>query len=193
MNTHIYNFINSLIGMFTLATDIFKVWIYFCEQLWDDQIVLLFGLLWDPLRHFSVCEQLKFQIFEIFIILCKKIYSKNKNWLTYLFQANLGVPSSPKRRKTEINLSSGHPNLLSGNLHRFSNVLPIPVEEDLSLEDFLEVYKKSACPVIIRGTLDNWAALEDGGNHRWSVEYLKKVFHRLGQVDMTFSILWQDI
>ena len=103
--------------------------------------------------------------------------------MTYLFQANLGVPSSPKRRKTEINplnghpnLSSGHPNLLSGNLHRFSNVLPIPVEEDLSLEDFLEVYKKSACPVIIRGTLDNWAALEDGGNHRWSVEYLKKVF-----------------
>ena len=31
------------------------------------------------------------------------------------------------------------------------------------------------CPVIIRGAVDDWPALEDGGKNQWSVDYLKKV------------------
>jgi len=39
------------------------------------------------------------------------------------------------------------------------------------LRKFLTV----GCPVIIRGGVDDWPALEEGGENQWSVEYLKKV------------------
>jgi hypothetical protein len=64
------------------------------------------------------------------------------------------------------------PDLILGKL---SNLDPLPVEEILSVEDFLERYKKLGHPVVVRGAVDDWPALQGGGEHRWSVSYLKKV------------------
>ena len=97
--------------------------------------------------------------------------------LSFFFfsQTQIDRPSSPKKLKTEIHLLNGQDNLFSGHLNRFSNLSPIAVEEHLNLEDFLEVYKNNCCPVIIRGMLEDWPALQKDGDHQWSVEYLKKV------------------
>ena len=71
-------------------------------------------------------------------------------------------------------------------LGKFGNVAALKVEDSLSLEDFLEKFKKSGNPVLIPGAANDWPALEDGGEHRWSIQYLKKVklrFHvMLGKI-----------
>jgi hypothetical protein len=73
----------------------------------------------------------------------------------------------PKLKKQKID----HTSLLG----KFRNVSRLPAEDNLSLEDFLEKFKKNGIPVVIRGALEDWPALEEGGENQWSVEYLKKV------------------
>ena len=85
-----------------------------------------------------------------------------------------GTEPTSKRLKTEDTTTKTSPSLTTP-LGRFSNVVALGVEEGLSLEDFLECYKKTGQPVVIRGAIEHWPACEAGGHHQWSTKYLKKV------------------
>ena len=85
-----------------------------------------------------------------------------------------GTEPTSKRLKTEDTTTKTSPTLTTP-LGRFSNVIALGVEDGLSLEDFLECYKKTGLPVVIRGAIEHWPACEAGGHHQWSTNYLNKV------------------
>ena len=76
--------------------------------------------------------------------------------------------SCTKPKRTRVDLSTNK------ELGRSKNVVPLPQEYALPLEDFVNNYKCSNAPVIIKNALMHWPALSEDSNKHWSVSYLQR-------------------
>jgi len=61
------------------------------------------------------------------------------------------------------------------NLGRSKNVVSVPYEDSLLVEDFVNNYKCCNKPVLIKNALSHWPAISENSNRHWSVSYLQKV------------------
>jgi len=80
-----------------------------------------------------------------------------------------GTPSCTKPKRIRVDLST------SKELGRSKNVVPLPQEYALPVEDFANNYKCSNTPVLIKKSLIHWPALSENSNRHWSVSYLQRI------------------
>lgn len=77
--------------------------------------------------------------------------------------------SCTKPKRIRVDLSTNK------KLGRIKNVVPLPQEYSLPVEDFANNYKCSNKPVIIKNALLHWPALSKNSNQQWSVSYLQRI------------------
>ena len=75
-------------------------------------------------------------------------------------------PSPKKRRQNpDSQQHTGHSN----------KVTPVPEEDSLDIEDFVNQYKCSKQPVLIKNVISHWPAISKDSSNIWSISYFQKI------------------